>query len=220
MQNIRKIVVATDFNDLATAALRLSATIAASAGAELVVVYADRFDPPAEFTVQQVGSIAQAIDRSKMRTRKQLEAYARRNVPDTVAWRVAVADDVPSIAINAIAKAEGADFIAMGTHGRGGLQRLVMGSVAEDVIRGAEVPVLTVRSAGSTSPIRRILSAADDAEIATSLAEALGGELTTITGVGGVLRTADSGDFDLIVVGRNMAAVMREANAPVMVTAQ
>jgi nucleotide-binding universal stress UspA family protein len=220
MQNIRKIVVATDFNDLATAALRVSATIAAQTGAELVVVYADRFDPPSEFTSQQIETIAQAIEQSKTRTRKQLETYVRRNVPESVAWRVAVADDFPSAAVNAIAKAERADFIAMGTHGRGGLQRLVMGSVAEDVIRDAEVPVLTVRSTASTSPIRRILTAAADVDFATSLANALGGELTVISGFAEILRTADSGGFDLIVVSRNMAAVIREANAPVMVIAE
>jgi nucleotide-binding universal stress UspA family protein len=220
MKDIKKIVVATDFNDLATAALRVSATIATQTGAELVVVYADRFDPPSEFTSQQVATIVQAIEQSKTRTRKQLETYVRRNVPESVAWRVAVADDVPSTAVNAIAKAEGADFIAMGTHGRGGVQRLVMGSVAEDVIRDAEVPVLTVRSTGSSSPIQRILTAAADVDFATSLANALRGELTVISGFSDILKTADSGGFDLIVVGRNMAAVIREANAPVMVTAE
>jgi nucleotide-binding universal stress UspA family protein len=43
------------------------------------------------------------------------------------------------------AKDQGADLIAMSTHGRSGLARLVMGSVADDVVRHAELPVLLVR---------------------------------------------------------------------------
>jgi nucleotide-binding universal stress UspA family protein len=220
-RKISKIVVGTDFNAPATAALNVSAAIAAKAGAELIVIYADRFDPPLEFTGQQVASTVQAIERSKIRTRKQLETYVRKNVPEGVVWRVVVADDVPARAINGIAQAEGADFIAVGTHGRGGLQRLVMGSVAEDVIRDAVVPVLTVRSSEDRpGAIRRILSPTSESDIAASLAHALGGELTTINVSENVLNAADSGGYDLIVVGRSMAGVTRQANAPVMVTAK
>jgi nucleotide-binding universal stress UspA family protein len=43
------------------------------------------------------------------------------------------------------AKRCGADLVCMGTHGRGGLNRLLLGSVAERVVRASEVPVLTVR---------------------------------------------------------------------------
>jgi nucleotide-binding universal stress UspA family protein len=219
-RKIGKIVVGTDFNALATASLNLAAAIAAKTGAELVVVYADRFDPPLEFTGQQVAATVQAIERSKVRTRKQLETYVRKNVPEGIAWRAVVADDIPARAINAIATAEGADFIAVGTHGRGGLQRLVMGSVAEDVIRDAGVPVLTVRSIDHPDSLRRILSMESEADIAGSLARALGGELKTIETSADILSTADSGDYDLIVVGRGTADVMRQANAPVMVTAK
>jgi nucleotide-binding universal stress UspA family protein len=48
------------------------------------------------------------------------------------------------------AGALGADLIAMTTHGRGGLKRLVLGSVAEEVLRMAPCPVLLVRATGET----------------------------------------------------------------------
>jgi nucleotide-binding universal stress UspA family protein len=70
---------------------------------------------------------------------------------DVDAW----ADDVdvervllegaPSTAIVDYATDEACDLIVMGTHGRGGIDRLLLGSVAERVVRTSSVPVLTVR---------------------------------------------------------------------------
>ena len=54
---------------------------------------------------------------------------------------------VPFEEIVKIAEEERADMIVMGTHGRGGLNRMLLGSVAERVIRLAPCPVLTVREA-------------------------------------------------------------------------
>ncbi len=51
----------------------------------------------------------------------------------------------PAFEIVAYAESEGADAIVMGTHGRGGLQHFLMGSVAETVLREAKVPVIVVR---------------------------------------------------------------------------
>ena len=83
----------------------------------------------------------------------------------------------------------GADLIAMGTHGRRGLSHLLLGSVAERVVRTSEVPVLTVRSDAAVNPegIRRILVPYDFSEAstlaaqnATAWAAALGAELTLL----------------------------------------
>ena len=141
-----KIIVGTDFNELATTALRFASGIASQSGAELIVVYADRFEPPAEFTSGQVHELAQDIERSKNKTREQLEEYVKKHVANGARWRAIVADGLPAEAIVRVAEAEGADLIAVGTHGRGGLQRLFMGSVAEAVMREAKMPVLTVRT--------------------------------------------------------------------------
>jgi nucleotide-binding universal stress UspA family protein len=51
----------------------------------------------------------------------------------------------PSREIVAYAERSDADLVVMGTHGRGGLNRILLGSVAERVVRGSTVPVLTVR---------------------------------------------------------------------------
>ena len=52
----------------------------------------------------------------------------------------------PAQEIVAAAREAGADLIAMSTHGRGGLGRLIFGSVAEAVLREAEIPVLLMRT--------------------------------------------------------------------------
>jgi len=51
----------------------------------------------------------------------------------------------PSREILTYAERAGCDLVVMGTHGRGGLNRLLLGSVAERVVRSAEIPVMTVR---------------------------------------------------------------------------
>jgi nucleotide-binding universal stress UspA family protein len=56
-----------------------------------------------------------------------------------------VIDGSPSTEIVQYAEREGCDLIVMGTHGRGGIDRLLLGSVAEKVVRASNVPVLTLR---------------------------------------------------------------------------
>ncbi|MFC6904043.1 universal stress protein [Halalkalicoccus tibetensis] len=57
----------------------------------------------------------------------------------------ALIEGTPSKEVVRYATEEGCDLIVMGTHGRGGIDRLLLGSVAERVVRGSPVPVLTVR---------------------------------------------------------------------------
>jgi nucleotide-binding universal stress UspA family protein len=196
---IRKIVVGTDFNPLATAALRYASMIAERAFAELVVVYADTFEPPAEFTAAQVRHIAETIERSKKRTHEQLEAHIAKHVAKSVPWEAVVANGLPATSISSLADSAGADFITLGTHGRGGLQRLVIGSVAETVIREALVPVLTIRSPELPADIQRVLCPvnASDAAIAAArqaarIASSLDARLTLLH-----VSTGTEEDFDV-----------------------
>lgn len=69
------------------------------------------------------------------------EIAAGRDVP----VETALIEGTPSKEVVRYAEEEGCDLIVMGTHGRGGIDRLLLGSVAERVVRGSPVPVLTVR---------------------------------------------------------------------------
>lgn len=64
----------------------------------------------------------------------------------------ALLEGPPGREIVAYAEEIGCDLIVMGTHGRGGLNRLLLGSVAERVIRSATVPVMTIRVGGDDVP--------------------------------------------------------------------
>ncbi len=149
---MKKIVVGTDFSEIATAALRVAANLAVKTGGELIVVYADVVEPPTEFTAREVAEVAQSIETSKRRANEELARYVVETVPPGTDWRAVVVDGFPAAAINEIANAEHADLIAVGTHGRTGLQRLLVGSVAEEVMRTAKVPVVTVRTPDMALP--------------------------------------------------------------------
>jgi nucleotide-binding universal stress UspA family protein len=69
---------------------------------------------------------------------------AESNVP----VETAIVEGTPSREIVRFAEREDCDLVVMGTHGRGGIDRLLLGSVAEKVVRASEVPVLTVRVDG------------------------------------------------------------------------
>ena len=65
--------------------------------------------------------------------------------PEDVTVETQVLEGSPSRVIVAQAQPEKCDLVVMGTHGRGGIDRLLLGSVAERVVRRSPVPVLTVR---------------------------------------------------------------------------
>ena len=73
-----------------------------------------------------------------------LEEVERRGEERGVSVETAVVEGSPAQQIVRYAEREGCDVVVMGTHGRGGLDRLLLGSVAEKVVRASSVPVLTV----------------------------------------------------------------------------
>jgi|AntDeeMetageno50_2_1112565.scaffolds.fasta_scaffold07322_2 nucleotide-binding universal stress UspA family protein len=75
---------------------------------------------------------------------------AQRRMPDGVDVDRTVAEGAPAAQIIDCAEDAGCDVIVMGTHGRGGLNRLLLGSVAEHVVRRSSVPVVTVRVGAET----------------------------------------------------------------------
>ncbi|HLJ74914.1 MAG TPA: universal stress protein [Thermoanaerobaculia bacterium] len=148
---MKRILVATDFSALATAALRYAGNLAAQTGAELIALYADRFEPPMEFTSREIDDVASAINLSRRRAEEELERCVGQNVPATVHTRVEIVEDNPVPAIIGYAARNGVDLIVVGTHGRGGLQRLLLGSVSERVVAEATVPVIVVPRAAAAA---------------------------------------------------------------------
>lgn len=138
-----KIVVALDGSQCSEQALEVALKLAESEGAQLAVCSV--VDP-----VMIVGTAPQAPAMGQVI--QDMEADARRLVADAVAKAQQAGltasgetrCGVPAHQILTFAKQSGADAIVMGTHGRGGLKRLLMGSVAETVLHESPVPVVVV----------------------------------------------------------------------------
>lgn len=179
----KRILAATDFNELATAAMRLAAGIASRSGGELTVVYADRFEPPAEFTAAQFASMVESIEASQRAAKRELDAYLDKHLAGlSIRYRGVVADGSTAESILRLAGQEGSELIVMGTHGRGGIERLITGSVAERVIAESNVPVLTVRSTSVPWAVQRVCVHGDFApqDLLGGLSASLGAETAAL----------------------------------------
>jgi nucleotide-binding universal stress UspA family protein len=149
MSEIKRILVPTDFSEPADAALTYAIDLAANLGAtvSLVHVFDDPFAGGGVYTGEYVPMPAEM--------RAEIVADLRRRLADAVSKR-GHSELNPELLIGPTARTivDGArernvDLIVMGTHGRGGLAHLLLGSVAERVVRSAACPVLIVRpSAG------------------------------------------------------------------------
>lgn len=140
--DIRRILVPHDFSDTAERALSYAVTLSKKFGARLTVLHA--YEVPTlgssealvaslEFATEIERVAGKALDEIAVRARQggiDVETMLRRGT----AW----------MEINATAEQTKADLIVMGTHGRKGVSRVLLGSVAEKVVRTAPCPVLTV----------------------------------------------------------------------------
>jgi len=136
--NARKILFPTDFSHTGDAAMNLAASLARDWGAKLIVAHVE--EPPLAY-----GGGEMYYGMPEPRT-ADLAKMLEEVVPgEPVACEHRLITGEPSEAILRLAEAESVDLIVMGTHGRTGLSRFLMGSVAEAVVRGAKCPVLTLK---------------------------------------------------------------------------
>jgi nucleotide-binding universal stress UspA family protein len=138
MLPIRTILHPTDFSEHSDPAFWLACSVARDYGARLVVLHVV---PPPVFHGEVVAR--RQPDGYHTDLEKQLQEFRPREPGIPVERRVEDGD--PAAAILRVAQEVPCDLIVMGTHGRTGLGRLLMGSVAEQVMRRAPCPVLTVK---------------------------------------------------------------------------
>jgi len=138
------LLVPIDFSPCSEHALDYACALAAKLGARIHVIHAIGTTLPelsVALTDQMISSIrhdnAAALDKL-LQPRRALASFGE----------VTVVDDDARDAILKAARAVHADLIVIGTHGRRGLSRVLLGSVAEDVLRRSPCPVLAVRSQG------------------------------------------------------------------------
>jgi nucleotide-binding universal stress UspA family protein len=137
---IRTILFPTDFSKPAAHAFELACSLARDHQAKIVVLHVAT-PPP---IVVPEGVVADVDNPSYVaELKKQLLNIRPADARLAVEHRLEQGD--PANEILRVAKDIGADWIVLGTHGRTGLLRLLMGSVAEQVLRRATCPVLSVR---------------------------------------------------------------------------
>jgi nucleotide-binding universal stress UspA family protein len=158
METPKLILVPTDFSSHAAHALRYASSLAERFGSHLFVIYADTFIPPVDFTATAAGEFSLSRESMIEDTGEELIRFAEENIGRSVLYDTRVVVDSPMRAILAQATEAGCDLIVMGTHGRTGVRRLVVGSVTEAIMRASSVPVLAVNQlARETGAVARVL---------------------------------------------------------------
>jgi nucleotide-binding universal stress UspA family protein len=145
---IQKIVVPIDFSDASTRAAQYAAALARRLDASVHLVHVLE---PSELASQARdffgGPSAADVDQMYWRKRQQLVSIGA-GLEEGVRVTSEVRQGTPADSIRQAAVDYGSDLVIMSTHGRTGLSHLLMGSVAEQVIRTARCPVLVVRDCG------------------------------------------------------------------------
>jgi nucleotide-binding universal stress UspA family protein len=140
------IVHPTDFSPASRAAFARAVALARDEGAELLLVHVLASVTPLLGDGYMSPKTYEDLFRSiRAQAQKQLDQLLARAKTARVRARGLLLEGTAADAIARTARAKHAQVIVMGTHGRTGLARLLMGSVAERVVGTAPCPVLTVR---------------------------------------------------------------------------
>lgn len=159
MFRLANILVPTDFSELSSFALPYAVRLAQRLGASITMLHADPFVEPIDLVGGGIlAHDAVRIDELRTLAEDRLAVFASEHVPAGVPVTRLTRVASPFVAIADVAAETGADLIVMGTHGRSGWRRALLGSVAETVVKETTVPVLTVRHASpSGGSFSRIL---------------------------------------------------------------
>lgn len=141
-----RILITTDGSKGAEAAANHAIDIADQYDAELHTLYV--IDIGVDTSLSSVSDLMSQLESSG-----KLEEIGKKAVEDTqdkvekkdIDSKTAIERGVPHKQINSYADDNDIDMIVIGTHGRTGLDRMLLGSVAEKIVRSSDIPVLTVR---------------------------------------------------------------------------
>lgn len=145
------IVCAIDGSELSTKALTHALALAAKTGGKVTAVTVTEpsviVSPGAEMMMIDTSSIIADLDKAKAESAKGIlaDAEAQAKAAGTTLSGVHVANSTAAEGILHAARERKADLVVMGSHGRRGLGRLLLGSQASEVLSHAEIPVLIVK---------------------------------------------------------------------------
>ena len=144
MAEIKRILCPIDFSETSEHALRYAIDLASRLGADVRLLHAYQLPT---YALPDGALLARPDFVNELTTElhKQLDELIHRYSGHGVSLEGKIVEGLAFSEVNRVAKDEKADLIVMGTHGRTGMKHLLLGSVAERVVRTAEIPVLTVR---------------------------------------------------------------------------
>jgi nucleotide-binding universal stress UspA family protein len=143
---IRKILYATDYSESSVPACDYALTLAGLAGAEVHVLHV--IGEFADRRKSQIQPEAMALLEREVELQavKEMKDFCQGKFDEEVRYQTEVVMGIPFEEILKRAKSLSADLIVVGTHGRTGLEHVLVGSTAERLVRRSTIPVLTVRS--------------------------------------------------------------------------
>jgi universal stress protein A len=140
--NFTKILCPVDFDQNSAQALRFACKLLDLGGTLYLLHVVPQADRPGFEQYPPISELAQ----------ENLDNFARKQIGDQIVRQLLVRVGDPAAVSVRLAEELGVDLIVMATHGHKGLVRIVLGSVAERVLRDAKCPVLTLRPAASKQP--------------------------------------------------------------------
>ena len=146
MKRLRRILHATDFSPASRPAFRMAVGLAKGAGARLLLFHV--LTPPSPFAANggpAPSSYLELLAAARRAARRRLAAALAQARAAGTRAQAKLVEGGAAERILRIGQRWHPDVIVIGTHGRSGVRRFLMGSVAEHVVRGASRPVLTVR---------------------------------------------------------------------------
>lgn len=149
MTRFHHILVPVDFEESSRDALEVAVDLARTFDAKLTLVHAWEIPPYVYAGLPYLSAdLWTAVEQVATEELEKTLAGVRKELPKAESI---LAKGPAAVAVLAAAEQSGADSVVMGTHGRRGMSRVFLGSVAEKVVRSSLVPVLTIRGKGRES---------------------------------------------------------------------
>jgi nucleotide-binding universal stress UspA family protein len=144
LKDVKKILVPVDFSDNSQKVFGAAVNVATKFGAEVVCIFVvQSFEDYSGFFVPHM-PVVQFQEEMQASAEKKMADFMEDNLPSSLVGSSKVVVGDVGEEIVAFAAQEKIDMIVMGTHGYKGLERVLFGSVAEQVVKTASCPVLTV----------------------------------------------------------------------------
>jgi nucleotide-binding universal stress UspA family protein len=188
--SIKRILVPTDMSEFSNLALEYALLFQKKLGSAITLLFIDEYSTifAADYPL---GYYLENASAAKKQAQESLRLYAKEHVPETAQVTALVVEDSPARAIVTTADDIQADLIIMGTHGRRGLRRALLGSVTERVLRETDRPVMTVAPQAHPAvagvkigtilcPVNYTAAARDALNQACTLTQAFGAELVVM----------------------------------------